>query len=381
LIAAVPAVAQQPSADSVRVYELNEVEVLPRPQNVQDFTAALRDGYPAHLRSAGVGGTVQVAFVVDPQGQPGDVRVLATPDSGFNAPTVQAVSMLRFTPAQVGGHAVPVRVEQPITWRAEAAPAVAQAPEVPDSIHVYAVDDADVRPQPRNYRVFQAALPALYPEALRSSGTAAEVTARFAVDPSGAPRYAHVLRSSDARFDAPTLEAVGMLRFQPAQRGGAAVWVWMEVPVEWTAPEGYRDPNASGDSINGYELSAVDVLPRILNAQAFGRALAEAYPPALRDAGEQGMVQVRFRVEPDGTTSHATITRSTEHGFDAPTLEAVRTLRFRPAKVNGRPVRVWVEQPIQWTVSGAGPEWTAPRYERDRGRFRLPPDPCRVSQC
>ncbi|HEX2207333.1 MAG TPA: energy transducer TonB [Longimicrobium sp.] len=378
LLAAAPAAAQQPAADSARVYELHEVEVLPRPQNAADFTAALQAGYPARLRTAGVGGTVQVAFVVGPDGAPGDVRVLATPDTGFNAPTLQAVSLLRFTPAQLAGRAVPVRVEQPITWRVEAAPAAAAraAPAVPDSIRVYEADSVQARPVPRDFGGFTAALHELYPQELRAEKAAAQVVVRFAVDPAGQPRYSHVVESSDPRFEAVSLQAVERLRFEAARHEGHPVWAWMEVPVEWSLDEA-----ASGNAEDGYELSAVEELPRPLNGSAFARALAQSYPRALRDAGTQGMVQVRFRVNEDGSISHARITHSTDVQFNVPTLAAVQVLRFRPAKIGGRPVRVWVEQPIQWTVSGEGPNFMPPRYEPDRGRFRLPPNPCSVSQC
>ncbi|HEX2077838.1 MAG TPA: energy transducer TonB [Longimicrobium sp.] len=241
VVAAAPAGAQQVAASTARVYELHEVEVLPRPQNAAEFTAALAQAYPPHLREAGVGGTVQVAFVVGADGTPGEVRVVSTPDSSFSAPSVQAVSLLRFTPAQVGGQPVAVRVEQPITWRAEAAPAVVQAADAPGP------------------------------------------------------------------------------------------------PVDTT-----------------YELSAVDVLPRVSNRSVFARALAREYPPALRNAGSEGIVQVRFRVGADGTISHPTVTRVTNAAFIQPTLRAVQELRFTPARLDGRPVAVWVEQPIHWTVQGPG---------------------------
>lgn len=381
LSAAVPSAAQQPSADASRVYELHEVEVLPRPQNAADFTAALRAGYPVHLRDSGVGGTVQVAFVVRPDGRPGDIRVLSTPDSAFDAPTVQAVSLLRFTPAQLRGGAVPVRVEQPITWRAEPAPAAAvPAPQLPDSIHVHDVEEADVRPMPRNYREFEAALDELYPRELREANARAEVVVRFAIDPAGRPQYPHVTESSDARFEAISLDAVRRLRFEPAQRGGERVWVWMEVPVEWgAAPE--SPSTASGDSVNGYEMGQVDELPHPLNVQMLARELARSYPVPLRDAGIEGSVDVRFRVEPDGSTTHHHVTRSTDAGFDAATLRAVQLLRFRPAKIGGRPVRVWVEQPIMWTVRGAPGMPGMGTYERERPMLRPSPDPCRRERC
>jgi protein TonB len=102
-----------------------------------------------------------------------------------------------------------------------------------------------------------------------------------------------------------------------------------------------------------YELSAVEELPRPTNGADFQRQLARNYPPLLRDAGVTGTVQVRFRVLEDGRVDGESIqiTNSTHEQFNDPTMRAVRALRFRPAKVNGRPVKVWVEQPIQWTVA------------------------------
>ena len=102
-----------------------------------------------------------------------------------------------------------------------------------------------------------------------------------------------------------------------------------------------------------YELSAVEELPRPTNTADLSRQLARNYPPLLRDAGVTGTVQVRMRVLEDGRVDGESIqiTSSTHEQFDEPTMRAVRVLRFRPAKVNGRPVKVWVDLPIQWTVA------------------------------
>lgn len=267
LLAAAPAVAQ-PAAG--RVYELNEVEVLPRPQNGAEFAAALRESYPQSLREAGVGGTVHVSFVLGPDGQPGDVHVVSTPDSAFNAPTEHAVSLLRFTPAQVQGQPVAVHVEQPITWRAEPAAVAATAPVAPES-------------------------------------------------------------------------------------------------------------GASGNAEDGYELSAVDELPRPVNGPVFARSLAREYPASMRNAGTSARVVVRFLVGVDGSTSRYTITRTTHTAFNQPTLRALQALRFRPARLNGQPVKVWVEQPIEWVVNGVG--GMPPLYQPRPGRLNPMPNPCSVGQC
>ena len=101
-------------------------------------------------------------------------------------------------------------------------------------------------------------------------------------------------------------------------------------------------------AVGGGRAAAAHQRPRTSSAQ-----LARNYPPLLRDAGVTGTVQVRFRVLEDGRVDAASIqiTSSTHEQFNEPTMRAVRALRFRPAKVNGRPVKVWVEQPIQWTVA------------------------------
>ncbi|HEV3051347.1 MAG TPA: TonB family protein [Longimicrobium sp.] len=102
-----------------------------------------------------------------------------------------------------------------------------------------------------------------------------------------------------------------------------------------------------------YEMSAVEELPRPRNTADLARALQRNYPPLLRDAGVTGTVQVRMRVMEDGSVdaSSISVTSSTHEQFNDPSIRSVQRLRFSPAKVNGRPVKVWVELPIQWTVA------------------------------
>jgi TonB family protein len=118
--------------------------------------------------------------------------------------------------------------------------------------------------------------------------------------------------------------------------------------VEDTTPA----PRVDAETGETYELSAVEEVPRPTNVADLRRALDANYPPLLRDARVTGTVEVRMRVMEDGTVDATSIqvTSSSHEQFNEPTIRAVRTLRFRPAKVNGRPVRVWVELPIQWTL-------------------------------
>ncbi|HZG42459.1 MAG TPA: energy transducer TonB, partial [Longimicrobium sp.] len=130
------------------------------------------------------------------------------------------------------------------------------------------------------------------------------------------------------------------------QEGGVAKGVADGVAqstVERTAPP----------DVGTYELSAVEEQPRPTNVQELQRQLERNYPPLLRDAGVTGTVQVRFRVLENGTVDvpSISVTSSTHEGFNDASIRSVQRLRFRPAKVNNRPVKVWVELPIQWQTA------------------------------
>jgi protein TonB len=102
-----------------------------------------------------------------------------------------------------------------------------------------------------------------------------------------------------------------------------------------------------------YELSAVEEQPRVTNGAELQRLLERNYPPLLREAGVTGTVTVKMRVEEDGTVdaNSISIEDASNDQFADATKRSVARLRFRPAKVGGRPVKVWVILPVTWQVS------------------------------
>lgn len=118
-----------------------------------------------------------------------------------------------------------------------------------------------------------------------------------------------------------------------------------------SARDSARTAKPKPKDAEAYELRAVEVLPRLRNGAEFLQVLAREYPPALRDAGRGAIVEVRFTIEPDGTTSNHRVMETTDPEFVEPTLRAVTSLRYSPARVDGRPVRAWAVQPIHWTVA------------------------------
>ena len=75
------------------------------------------------------------------------------------------------------------------------------------------------------------------------------------------------------------------------------------------------------------------------------------YPPRAEEQGVAGRVLVRLRLEADGSISKTEVVSVTPAGaygdmFRQATLEALRAVRFRPARRGGQPVRAVVEIPV-----------------------------------
>jgi protein TonB len=98
-----------------------------------------------------------------------------------------------------------------------------------------------------------------------------------------------------------------------------------------------------------YDLSAVEVPPRITNRAQAARAAEEAFGKVLGPEGGRGSLTLRFVVNRDGTTSRAAVVPSTGNpGLDEAALTALRAMRFTPAKINRRTVPVLVQLPLSY---------------------------------
>ena len=76
-------------------------------------------------------------------------------------------------------------------------------------------------------------LPPKYPYEAKRDALEGEVVVEFGVDESGRVFDPHVVSSTNAIFEDPTLVAVGKWRFEPGRRDGKAVSFRMMVPVEF----------------------------------------------------------------------------------------------------------------------------------------------------
>ena len=88
----------------------------------------------------------------------------------------------------------------------------------------------------------------------------------------------------------------------------------------------------------------VDEPPRLLSAGA------PDYPPSLKGMGLEGAVRLRFVVDTNGRAMPETIEviSSTHPLFISAAKKTVTESRFEPGRVNGRAVKVMVEQVIEY---------------------------------
>ncbi len=71
------------------------------------------------------------------------------------------------------------------------------------------------------------------------------------------------------------------------------------------------------------------------------------YPDIARKAGIEGKVIVNVLVDVDGRVVDAKILKSLGHsGCDEAAIEAIKSVRWKPAKQRDRPVKVWVGIPV-----------------------------------
>ncbi|HEU4452459.1 MAG TPA: TonB family protein, partial [Longimicrobium sp.] len=215
-------------------------------------------------------------------------------------------------------------------------------------------------PRLLNVDEIEQQIQASYPPAQRDGRVRGEVLLGFRVREDGGVDSASVSvrQASIPAFVEPARALVPRMRFAPAKIGGRPVAAWITHAVVFQIPLPSRAELREAPPDEGvYELSAVEELPALLNREAVARQIAAGFPPALRQSGTSAGVIVRFRSMEDGRVDPQSLSveLTADPAFDEAAFAVVRMMRFRPAKVNGRPVRTWISIPIQFQVPAPAP--------------------------
>lgn len=191
-----------------------------------------------------------------------------------------------------------------------------------------------------------------YPDELRRANVEGVVLAQFVVDANGdvdASTF-KALRSDNALFTDAVRSALANMKFHPAEVKGVRVKQLVQQPFTFSlhvdgasigAPIQVSPPKKVAASVTG---SLAHQIPGTGNIR---------YPDELRKANVEGVVVAQFVVDTNGRYSDRTfkVLSSTNPRFSEAVKNALPTMRFMPATIDGKPVRQLLEQPFTFSLS------------------------------
>jgi len=118
-VLALTAVARPAQAQDDKIYAIAEVQSPPKLSSSTLAAKLIQESYPADLKSRGVGGMVELQFVVDAKGKvdPATVEVVDATQTALGEAAKKVVSRLDFSPGKVNGAGVRTKVVLPIIYK------------------------------------------------------------------------------------------------------------------------------------------------------------------------------------------------------------------------------------------------------------------------
>ncbi|MCY3870447.1 MAG: M56 family metallopeptidase [Gemmatimonadetes bacterium] len=316
--------------DSSEIFEYDEVEEKPHPINI------VTPVYPEKARKEKIEGKVVLKVVVNMDGSVSDVRVLEGPEI-FRQAAIDAISQSQFKPAAHNGKAVPVWVVMPIEFSSGSTDSDLQ---LTSPVPIGA--DGNEVEIPRFFEV--EATPELLQSVKFVYPTRVTVRLEFRVYEDGSVGDMKVLKGPE-EFHQAAINAILQYRFKPGTLNGKVVPVRMTQSIIFRLPKQQTTPPASGDADSSkvLEFYMVEVKPKVLHS------VVPVHPEeALRDSLE-GKVFLKFMVNLDGSVSDIRVLRG-EAIFHRAAIDAVSQFRYKPAEHNGKPVAVWMTQPVSFRL-------------------------------
>jgi len=140
----------------------------------------------------------------------------------------------------------------------------------------------------------------------------------------------------------------GITMESTSQGGGVAVGVGNTLrgsPEPTAAPPAAVKPYKADQYASSAQVSE---LPRPLNRESLN--LRKYYPPQAKRSGFEGDVVLRLLIDSDGTIAKVDVVSDPGEGLGPAAAQAVRELRFSPARVNGVAVATTVPFTIHFTL-------------------------------
>ena len=189
-----------------------------------------------------------------------------------------------------------------------------------------------------------------YPDEAKNAGVEGTVYIRFIVDEAGATSDFHSVKESIGYgLEEEAIRVLKTVTFEPAVRNGERVASSHVLPVRFRLASNNEVvqvknlPNNT-DVIEAEPVEGGEKAHRMLMSKM-------AYPEEAKAEGKEGDVYLQFKVLPDGsTTEYTVILGETGYGFPEEAIRLLKTVEWKPATMNGKPISSMQVWPIRFKL-------------------------------
>jgi len=212
----------------------------------------------------------------------------------------------------------------------------------------------------------------VYPELARKACIEGTVTVQAQISESGEVINTRILQSlgENNGCNEAAVAAIKAVKWIPAKKGNTPVTVWISIPVrfklrgdakveaekiadnldELKARRKELQPPPPPEGADEYFVPYDEPPEPIGGFTAIQKNLV--YPELARKAGIEGTVVVMAQISENGDVLKTNIHRSLgeDNGCDEAAIEAIRSIKWTPAKYEGKPVAVWISVPVKFRL-------------------------------
>ena len=369
----------------------NEVLFVPfddPPNPIGGFAAIQKNlRYPELARKAGIEGTVVVYTQISTKGKVEQTKIVKSlgENNGCDEAAIVALKATKWEPAKQRGKPVAVWVSVPVKFKLNAAEGEKKTEEI-HPIEEISIDFEKVPPPlsdesdgqifvpyddaPEPIGGFAAIQKNLkYPELARKAGIEGTVVVYARIDTEGVVAGTKIVKSlgENNGCDEAAIEALKSIKWEPAKQRGKKVAVWVSVPVKFRLNDEEKEiKKQDKKSINSEKIPPS--FPSIKNEDeeitfvpydkppypvgGFKAIQKKVYYPSLAHrAGIEGTVILYAQIGFDGKVKRTKVVKPLGNtGCNESAIQAVKSVKWKPALQNNKPVTVWVSVPVKFKM-------------------------------
>lgn len=207
----------------------------------------------------------------------------------------------------------------------------------------------------------------IYPEKAREAGIEGTTIVNAFINVNGQIDSVKVLQSLDQTFgcDEAAIAALKAVKWIPAKQNGQPVAVWVSVPVSFRL---HHKPTEKLEQIEVFDREGPPPPPPLPPTGAEMKLLSFDEPPipeegfeaihekliyseSARAAKIEGMVIVTVHINDQGEVRETKVFSSTvDDACNNAAMEAIRSVKWKPAKLKGKPVDTWIHVPVKFNL-------------------------------